>query len=265
MTKQIKKSNEYFCFYDSEFNAYDDKPDLSIPQEVISIGLCIVDKKNNLIDDYYSLIRLKGAKKVSARCNQLTGISTRDLRNAKDFLSVVREVIRLTKKYKITTIYCYGQEDKKALIKTSSLYGGSFKVKELSKKLVDIREVFKKKTRHRIGDQGLLFIKKVCGLGDEVKHNALSDAVDLADCFNVIMHKGYNEGLYETLIKEREDNQHYKRARNVKEEHKIAAPINVIKAKDVIIKFLERYNIPNMNDGTKKAIIDDLDLLLSNE
>lgn len=265
MTKQIKKIKEYFCFYDSEFNAYDDNTDLSIPQEVISIGLCIVDKKNNLVDDYYSLIRLKGAKKVSDRCNQLTGITTRDLKNAKDFLTVTREVVSLLKQYKISTVYCYGQEDRKALLKTSRLHGGSFKVKELTRRLTDIREVFKKKTRSKIGDQGLLFIKKVCGLGDTVKHNALSDAVDLADCFDVIMHKGYNEGLYQTLIKERDDNQHYKRSRNVKEEHKIIAPPEVIKAKDIIVKFLTRYEVPNMNDGTKKAIVDDLETLLSNE
>ncbi|MCQ2609670.1 MAG: hypothetical protein MJ151_02615, partial [Lachnospiraceae bacterium] len=153
-------------------------------------------------------------------------------------------------------------EDKKALIKTSELYGGKLRVRELTRRLVDVREEFKKKTKGKMGDQGLLFLKKVCDLGDEVKHNALSDAVDLADIYDTIMRNGYSEDMYERLMKERDEIMHYKRCRNVKDEHSIVAPNGVIKAKDIVVAFLQKYKVPKMNEGTKRAIIDDLETLL---
>ncbi len=70
---RIKKPKAiYSCFYDSEFNAYDDGKSLNIPQEVVSVGICITNEKGVMIEKFYSLISLKAAKRISNRCTEIT-------------------------------------------------------------------------------------------------------------------------------------------------------------------------------------------------
>ena len=47
-----KPKSSYNCFYDSEFNAYDDEKSLSVPQEVVSVGLCITNEKGVIIEKF---------------------------------------------------------------------------------------------------------------------------------------------------------------------------------------------------------------------
>ena len=76
---RLKKTRTgYSCFYDSEFNAYDDGKNLNIPQEVVSIGICITNDKGVIIEKFYSLVSLKAAKRISNRCTEITGIKTKD-------------------------------------------------------------------------------------------------------------------------------------------------------------------------------------------
>ena len=96
-----KQKNIYHCFYDSEFNAYDDGKNLSVPQEVVSMGLCITNDKGVMIEKFYSLISLKAAKRISYRCTEITGIKTKDLKDAEGFEKVTAKVAKLLKKYGI--------------------------------------------------------------------------------------------------------------------------------------------------------------------
>ena len=94
----IKKPKaSYNCFYDSEFNAYDDDKATDIPQEVVSIGICITNEKGVIIEKFYSLIKLKAAKRISNRCTDITGIKTKDLKGADDFEMVSNKVAKLLK------------------------------------------------------------------------------------------------------------------------------------------------------------------------
>lgn len=258
----IKKPKTiYNCFYDSEFNAYDDEKSLSIPQEVVSIGICITNDKGVIIEKFYSLISLKAAKRISRRCTDITGIKTKDLKDADDFEKVTAKVAKLLKKYDIKKVYCYGLEDKRVLDKTLELYDSKRHSKYISKLLYDVRIDFKKKTKDKVGDQGLQFLKKICHIDGNVVHDALQDAIDLANVYHKLSSNGYDEKIYKVLTKEREELSSYKRARRIKEENASVVSVDLVKYKNKLVDYLEKNDIPHMDNGAKKAIIDDLNLL----
>ena len=262
----IKKPKaSYYCFYDSEFNAYDDDRNSGIPQEVVSIGICITNEKGVIIEKFYSLIKLKAAKRISIRCTDITGIKTKDLKDADDFEMVSNKVARLLRKYSIKKVYCYGMEDKRALDKTTELYDNKRNGNYISKSLYDVRIDFKKKTKEKVGDQGLQFMKNICHIEGNVLHDALQDAIDLALVYHKIMSSGYDEEMYEKLTREREESSNYKRARRVKEENANVVKDDLFNHKNKLVDYLEKNDIPHMDNGTKKAILDDLNLLFMKE
>ena len=262
----IKKTKTvYNCFYDSEFNAYDDEKSLSIPQEVVSIGICITNDKGVIIEKFYSLISLKAAKRISRRCTDITGIRTKDLKDADDFEKVAAKVAKLLKKYGIKKVYCYGLEDKRAIDRTIELYDSKRNGKYISKLLYDVRIDLKKKTKDKVGDQGLQFLKKICRIEGDVMHDALQDAIDLANVYHKINNNGYDEKIYEKLTKEREELSSYKRTRRIKEENATVVSDELVKHKNKLVDYLEKHDIAHMDSGAKKAIIDDLNLLFISE
>lgn len=260
-----KPKSIYNCFYDSEFNAYDDEKSLNIPQEVVSVGLCITNEKGVIIEKFYSLIKLKAAKRISNRCTDITGIKTKDLKDADDFEKVSSKVAKLLKKYKINKVYCYGLEDKRILDKTIELYDKKRDGRYISKLLYDVRADLKKKTKDKVGDQGLNFLKKICRIDGNVIHDALQDAIDLAMVYHKIISSGYDEKIYITLSKEREELSSYKRTRRVKEENATVVSDDLLHFKNELVEFLEKNEISHMDNGAKRAIIDDLNLLFIGE
>ena len=263
---KLKKVKTGFnCFYDSEFNAYDDGKNLNIPQEVVSIGVCITNDKGVIIEKFYSLISLKAAKRISNRCTEITGIKTKDLKDAENFEKVTSKVVKLLKKYSIKNVYCYGLEDKRILEKTIELYDRKRDGKYLAKLLYDVREDFKKKTKGKLGEQGLPFLKAVCEIDGPVIHDALQDAIDLARIYYRINNNSYNEKVYDRLNKEREELISYKRNRRIKEENATVVSDDLVHFKNKLVEYLEKNEIPHMDNGAKKAMIDDLNLLFIGE
>ena len=150
-------------------------------------------------------------------------------------------------------------------MRTAELYGDKVDVNFFDKKFLDIRTEFKLNTKNKLGDQGLTFLKKVCMIEAETTHNALNDAIDLSQVFNVLYNVGYDKKLYEVLTKEREDSSNYKRSRNIREGQTVIASQDIIKALDKIVKFLRETDIKNLNDGIKNAMADDLLELIINK
>ena len=251
----------YNCFYDSEFNAYDDGKNLGIPQEVVSIGICITNEKGVIIEKFYSLIRLKAAKRISNRCTEITGIKTKDLKDADGFEKVALNVAKLLKKYGIKRVFCYGLEDKRVLDKTIELYDNKRNGKFIASLLYDVRSDLKKKTRDKVGDQGLQFLKSICKIEGNVIHDALQDAIDLAMVYHKININGYDEEIYAKLSKEREEQSSYKRSRRIKEENANVVSLELVGYKNKLVEYLEENDIPHMDNGAKRAFIDDLNLL----
>lgn len=263
--KLKKTKSGYNCFYDSEFNAYDDNKNLKVPQEVVSIGVCITNYSGVIIEKFYSLISLKAAKRISYRCTEITGIKTKDLKDAENFEQVTAKVAKLLKKYAIKNVYCYGLEDKRMLDRTITLYDNKRYGRYISKLMYDVRNDFKKKTKGKIGEQGLPFLKGICEIDGPVMHDALQDAIDLALIYHKLTTQGYNENVFEKLNKEREELISYKRNRRIKEENATIVSSDIFKSKNKLVEFLENNEILHMDSGAKKAIIDDLNLLFISE
>lgn len=263
--KLKKVKNNYNCFYDSEFNAYDDGRSMTFPQEIVSMGVCITNDKGVIIEKFYSLIALKAAKKVSFRCTDITGIKTKDLKDADGFEVVTAKIMKLLKKYNISRVYSYGLEDKRIFEKNLELYKKKRAGQYIINMLYDIRSEFKRKTKGLVGDQGIQFLKSVCEIDGIVQHDALQDAIDLAMIYHKLFTVGYNQKIYETLSKEREENSSYKRNRRIKEENATVVPIEIVEYKNKIVEYIENNDIPHMDNGAKKAFIDDLNLLLIGE
>ena len=260
-----KNKTNYNCFYDSEFNAYDDCKDMNVPQEVVSIGVCITNDNGVIIEKFYSLINLKAAKRISNRCTEITGIKTKDLKDAEGFEKVSEKVSKLLKKYHIDKVFCYGVEDKRILENTTELYDRKSNGRYISKLLYDVRQDFKKKTKGKVGDQGIQFLKNICNLGNVVMHDALQDAIDLAMIYHKINTTGYDEKKYEILSKERDENISYKRNRKIKEENAMIVPDDLVHFKNKLVEYLEKNEVPHMDSGAKRAMIDDLNLLFIGE
>ena len=145
---------------------------------------------------------------------------------------------KLLRKYGIKKVYCYGLEDRRMLQKTIDIYKDKTNALKILKMLKDVRPDLKKRTKGKVGDQGLQFLKLICGYEDQVSHNALDDAIDLANVHRHIYNVGFNEKLFNELTKEREEISTYKRSRNIKPENSIKVPNDIIKSKDKIVDYL---------------------------
>jgi inhibitor of KinA sporulation pathway (predicted exonuclease) len=255
-------NTKYLCFYDSEFNACDYN-DGKI-QEVIAIGMVIVDKSWNYVDEFYSLVRLKKAKEITARCKKITGLTNEEVMNAPAFFKVCNDVSDFIAKYKIGTIYALGKDDQKQFKETAELYRQTPAMKKIGEKLVNIRNDLKRLVGLRVGELGLQALKRICGLSGPVAHNALQDAKDLAEVYHVLSTVGYSESEYKALLKERSDRALYDRARNVTEDETMEAPKEIVQAKDALVAFISSGN-SKLQPMIIQAIIDDLNTLIQGE
>ena len=67
------------------------------------------------------------------------------------------------------------------------------------------------------------------------------------------------------MSKEREELISYKRNRRIKEENATVVSDDLVHFKNQLVEYLERNEIPHMDNGAKRALIDDLNLLFIGE
>lgn len=261
-SKETSSLDKYKCFYDSEFNAYD--YDNGKPQEVVSIGLVIMDQTNGqFVDTYYSTIRLK-ASKLTKRCKSITGLTEEELKNSPPFYVVCKEICNFIKGYNIDKIYALGQDDLKQFIETSKLYRKTKEIDEIAKKIANIRKQLRLLTSQEIGDMGLKYLKQICNIDGPVEHNALQDAKDLALVDYTLRSVGYSEAHYQEIIQLRKEERLYEKSRNIQNE-RIYAPKEIVEARNHLVKYLRDGHSGNIDPIIMKAIIDDLETLIVQE
>lgn len=254
--------NRYKCFYDSEFNAsdYDDGK----IQEVVSIGMVIIDQTNGqLVDTYYSTIRLK-ASKITKRCKAITLLTADELKNSPPFYSVCKEICKFIKRYDVDKIYALGQDDLKQFIETSKLYKNTKEIETIANKISNIRKQLRMLTSQEIGDMGLKYLKQICNIDGPVEHNALQDAKDLALVDYTLRSVGYSEAHYQEIIRLRKEERLYEKSRNIQNE-RIYVPKEIVEARNHLVKYLKDGHSGNIDPIIMKAIIDDLETLIVQE
>ncbi|MCE4772328.1 exonuclease domain-containing protein [Clostridioides difficile] len=184
---------KYKLFIDFEFNILDDnknKPKEYNGAELISIGGILVDNEFNTIDNYYSLVKPKYNKILSNKCKNLTKLNQLDINNAPNLLYVMDDFYKWFCKFDDVTIYNWGDFDIAGLLTSFRVYKYTGKCLELFNMMIDIQPFISQHITYNnriLSKQiSLLNMKKIFSVKGDIKHNSLSDAVDLMNvckCF----------------------------------------------------------------------------------
>nr|UWI51864.1 exonuclease domain-containing protein [Clostridioides difficile] len=201
---------KYKLFIDFEFNILDDnKYKLEYSgAELISIGCVLVDNDFNIVDDYYSLVKPKYNEILSSKCKNLTKLNQLEIDNAHNLLYVMDDFCKWFSKFSDVTIYNWGDFDIAGLLNSFRVYKYTGICLELFNMMIDIQPFVSQhityKNRILSKQLSLLNMKKIFSVEGEIKHNSLSDAMDLMNvckCFYLNYPKDTNtlEELYNKL------------------------------------------------------------------
>lgn len=171
-----------YIFVDLEFTS--DENEIKIDErEIISIGAIKCDKKGNVIDTYYSLVKPQINSNLTDFCIKFTNIKQEDINTARNTSEVLLEFY--------SWVYSRGNKVK---IFSWGYMDGIILRKEIERNTLDIslRCLNVQIQIHNFLRKLLLVgnnyvsldkTKIIFNLNGRVKHNALSDAIDLKDVF----------------------------------------------------------------------------------
>lgn len=160
-------------FMDLEFDHYNGYP------EILSIGAVKCDRKYNTLDKFYTITKPLKRKKISEAVKELTGLNEDIIKErGKELSTTLNELLEWIGKDKIQ-IFVWGNEDKRVLDRAIRALNATDKYNSISRKMIDIQPSLCK----TIFDTNRIFslekMKYLYNIEGKVKHEALSDAIDL--------------------------------------------------------------------------------------
>lgn len=253
---------EHYAFIDFEFTCSDKIKDFknrSHIGEVLSIGLVICNNNGEIIDKFYETVKPKYNYILTPFCIELTKLKQEEIDNSRNLPNVISSVMKLITKYEIKTIFSFGTSDYLQTKKDIENYSGHALYMR-SLKFVNMIKNCQKTVVHRVIGQrieiSLNDCKTLLNIDGEVEHNALSDAIDLANIyFKSIFNPPSNKKISDYKEK-KEIIYRYKQYRNIKEE-KIEITDEERKAFNEVCLILTQ-NKSNIDKIKLKAIVDDL-------
>ncbi|MBQ3421860.1 MAG: hypothetical protein IJH34_09355 [Romboutsia sp.] len=179
-------------------------------QEIISVGAVVLDKDLNIVIEYESYIKLNLTKKLDPFAQKIHKIKKETLEGARDFKDVFRELIQILDLQDGDVIMTWGKNDKDSLISNAISHGCEEEFKVLIDKVQDIRYATQQKVIYKgkvIKNQlGLETLRLICGIEQQISHNALDDARCLA-CIYKYTHdkdKISNDKVLDAIFAEKE-------------------------------------------------------------
>lgn len=176
-----------YAFIDAEFECFEEFTAL------LSVGIVIYSKNGKKLNSFYSLVKQDRFIRVTKRIQEMTGITTEQIKNAtKDFGEISQVISNLIAKYEIKSIYTWGDADKRVFEKVRSVYKKTHsspkKVFSYISRIEDISPAIsnviigknKTATIRNVSLSNLCYIYNVI---NESEHNALADADALAKCY----------------------------------------------------------------------------------
>lgn len=253
---------EHYAFIDFEFTCSDKIKDFknrSHIGEVLSIGLVICNNNGEIIDKFYETVKPKYNYILTPFCIELTKLKQEEIDNSRNLPNVISSVMKLITKYEVKTIFSFGTSDYLQTKKDIENYSGHALYMR-SLKFVNMIKNCQKTVVHRVIGQrveiSLNDCKTLLNIDGEVEHNALSDAIDLANIyFKSIFNPPSNKKISDYKEK-KEIIYKYKQYRNIKEE-KIEITDEERKAFNEVCLILTQ-NKSNIDKIKLKAMIDDL-------
>ena len=213
---------EYNAFVDFEFTCSKSKKDFKYPEiqsEVLSIGICITDNQGNIIDKFYSTIKPKYNDILTPYCISLTHLKQEEIDNSEDLITVFKNAAVFLKKYHIGILNAFGTSDYNQTKTDIDRFKDDENYPILLKFVNKVTNIQPEIIKCLIGfrqEISLEDAKNLCGISGNVKHNALSDAIDLS---KVVFATFFNPPSEKKIIKyiaQREKHIKYKQLRHFK-------------------------------------------------
>ena len=176
-------------FIDFEFNQ-----EKNVPPEIISIGCVVIDDESkNELGRFYSTVKPKVNKTLTPFISTLTGITQEEIDAADDFITVSHRFKTFVDAFPGIKFYCWGNVDNKVVTSTSKI-----NETEEFRNIVGTIENAQSNISKDIKYDGkcisknikLSKIRDIYGLEKREEHNALNDALTLADVFIAHKEKG---------------------------------------------------------------------------
>ena len=205
------------------------------------------------VDRFHSYIHMDG--ELHDKFRELTGITEKDLKYAPSYEKVMEQVGKKLDEHEVEHIIVWGPDK---IVIQRDLMEYREMISKKSRKIVnrilrmmkDIEVIYSRKLKLR--SIGIANLKYLCGLGNEVCHDALSDAIDLK---NVIRHMDTNgcpKYMVEAMRSYLADKELYCRCRRFHEKWD-NVPESLLKKSQDVMQELE-----HMESMEAKALRDDM-------
>lgn len=160
-------------FMDLEFDYYNGYP------EILSIGAVKCDKKYNTLNKFYTITKPLKRKKISKAVKELTGLNEDIIKErGKELSTTLNELLEWIGEDKIQ-IFVWGNEDKRVLYRAIKTLNATDKYNSICRKMIDIQPSLCKTIFNTDRIFSLEKMKYLYNIEGNVKHEALSDAIDL--------------------------------------------------------------------------------------
>lgn len=211
-----KLENEMAAFLDTEFLTSQKKG--GPPAKLVSIGFVICQKDFKEVGRFHSYIYAED--ELHDRFQEMTGIEREDLLSAPDYELVMEEVAEQLEAWEVKNIYVWGP-DKHVIQRDLLEYRQDVSkrtrkiVNRILRMIKDVEGLYSVKLS--LQSAGIASLKLLCGLGSEVSHNALDDAVDLKNIIRHIDIEGCSEHRLQIMKKYLAEKEVYYRQRRFRE------------------------------------------------
>ena len=188
------------------------------PAKLVSVGFVVCGKNFEEVTRFHSYIYAED--KLHDRFQEMTGIERKDLLSAPDYELVMEEVAEQLEAWEVSRIYVWGP-DKYVIQRDLLEYrkDASKRTKKIVNRILrmikDIEDIYSAKLD--LQSAGIGSLKILCGLGTEVSHNALDDAVDLKNIIKHIDLEGCSEHMLRIMKKYTAEKEVYYRQRRFRE------------------------------------------------
>lgn len=188
------------------------------PAKLMSIGFVICGREFEEVTRFHSYIYAED--KLHDRFQEMTGIDREDLLRAPDYELVMEEVAEQLEAWDVKNIYVWGP-DKYVIQRDLLEYRKdvSKRTRKITNRILrmikDIEGIYSAKLE--LQSAGIASLKILCGLGTEVSHNALDDAVDLKNIIKHIDLEGCSEHMLQMMKKYTAEKEVYYRQRRFRE------------------------------------------------
>lgn len=187
---RLKYNGDMLCFIDCEANE----------GKAISIGAVVYDKsKGQIVDSFYSLMCPNGFVKLDKHVENLTGLSTQQILEAKSAGEVNSDFLSFLSMYNVSDVFSWSNNDKSFLKKSAKGFSTSFNMIRDIQPYISAITVDKYYCKNWSLDNMLYAF----GYDKKVEHNALSDANDFLNVYLGWVSNGVCTERLEELISKR--------------------------------------------------------------